>query len=73
MSQPSDGGGDVDLFDLERGPAFPDELDYEEPGICECNGTGWVVYCIDDLCVGQGWCMHGDGELPCSCNPEGVR
>jgi len=32
-----------------------------------------VVVCCDDLCHGQGWCMHGDGEVMCPhCNGSGV-
>ncbi len=30
-----------------------------------CNGTGIVVICIDDICRGQDYCMHGDGEGIC--------
>ena len=38
----------------------------------ECLGDGVVVVCVDDLCVGQGYCIHGDGEEPCpECGGEG--
>lgn len=38
----------------------------------ECGGTGFIVSCCDDLCVGAGECMHGDGEDPCPvCHGEG--
>ncbi len=30
-----------------------------------CNSTGIVVSCRDDICRGQEWCMHGDGESVC--------
>jgi len=30
-----------------------------------CGGSGTVVTCIDDICVGRGSCMHGDGESDC--------
>lgn len=30
-----------------------------------CDGTGWVVTCFDDICVGLGECIHGDGEEAC--------
>lgn len=30
-----------------------------------CHGEGFVISCIDDMCHGQGWCMHGDGEVDC--------
>lgn len=47
---------------------FCDDFD-----VCpECYGEGWKVVCWDDICVGQGWCMHGDGDAPCPvCNPDG--
>jgi hypothetical protein len=38
----------------------------------ECNGEGFVVICIDDICRGSGNCMHGDGEDLCPvCGGEG--
>ena len=30
-----------------------------------CNGTGWAVVCIDDMCRDSGECMHGDGDVEC--------
>lgn len=30
-----------------------------------CNGSGWIVMCIDDICQGLGECIHGDGEEVC--------
>ena len=27
---------------------------------------GRIVICMDDLCRGQGWCMHGAGERLCA-------
>lgn len=49
-------------------PIYPDE----DP--ChECHGEGFVMVCIDDLCVGTGQCMHGDGEVVCPvCKGEGA-
>lgn len=45
-----------------------------EAGCYRCNGGGWIVFCIDDLCRGAGYCMHGDGERPCpNCNPDGTH
>lgn len=40
---------------------------------CEvCGGEGVVITCWDDICVGTGRCMHGDGEEICSvCEGEG--
>ena len=44
-----------------------------EDGYCHhCGGEGFILTCIDDLCHGQGYCMHGDGEEICPhCNGEG--
>lgn len=51
------------------------ERDYyeDDDGYCDrCGGEGWIVVCCDDLCHGQGWCMHGDGDMPCpDCNRDG--
>jgi hypothetical protein len=30
-----------------------------------CDGSGFVLTCIDDMCRGAGWCIHGDGEDVC--------
>jgi hypothetical protein len=30
-----------------------------------CGGDGGIITCLDDICRGQGWCMHGDGEQMC--------
>ena len=30
-----------------------------------CDGQGWILTCIDDLCRGAGECMHGDGDQTC--------
>jgi hypothetical protein len=40
---------------------------------CErCGGEGIIITCIDDLCVGGGHCIHGDGEEVCpDCFGEG--
>lgn len=48
---------------------YPDWVDDDDDRYCdECGGTGWIVDCCDDMCVGQGWCMHGDGDRMCECN-----
>lgn len=41
--------------------------------IClECGGTGIIITCCDDICVGGGECIHGDGEEICpECGGEG--
>lgn len=37
-----------------------------------CWGEGYIVTCIDDICVGSGHCIHGDGEMICpDCHGEG--
>lgn len=34
---------------------------FDDHGYCiECHGEGFLVNCCDDLCHGQGYCMHGD-------------
>jgi hypothetical protein len=54
-----------------RGDFDEDEYDdnddyYLGTGGCNtCNGEGFIVVCIDDMCRGAGECMHGDGEIPC--------
>lgn len=51
-----------------------DWLDDEEVVCSECNGECTVLVCVDDLCHGQGWCMHGDGEIDCPhCNGTGLE
>jgi hypothetical protein len=47
--------------------------DYHEPSTCwKCGGEGFQIVCMDDLCHGQGYCMHGDGHISCSaCGGEG--
>lgn len=38
-----------------------------------CGGEGIVVFCCDDICQGQGYCMHGDGDSICrDCGGEGA-
>jgi hypothetical protein len=41
--------------------------------ICEtCMGEGIIITCCDDICVGGGHCIHGDGEEICpDCLGEG--
>ena len=37
-----------------------------------CCGSGAMMVCCDDLCHGQGYCIHGDGEEMCpACNGSG--
>ena len=46
---------------------YPIDFEWEDEfAACyECNGTGQVLICCDDLCHGLGYCMHGDGEIMC--------
>lgn len=38
-----------------------------------CYGEGTIVICFDDLCAGEGRCIHGDGERMCrACKGQGV-
>ena len=56
-----------------EGREAEDFEDFYDDACPDCHDEGWVVVCIDDICHGQGWCMHGDGDMPCStCNDEGV-
>lgn len=45
----------------------------DEPHECpHCGGSGEVMVCCDDLCHGQGYCIHGDGEQMCpACQGSG--
>lgn len=36
-----------------------------------CGGEGNDILCCDDLCHGQGWCMHGDNATCRECGGEG--
>jgi hypothetical protein len=46
-----------------------DEDDYGDSGgerYCyTCDGKGYIVACIDDLCHGQEECIHGDPPVTC--------
>lgn len=46
------------------------DMDYTCP---RCDGAGFILVCCDDLCQGQGECIHGDGEEICpQCKGEGL-
>lgn len=50
------------------------ETDEEDgPRECpHCGGEGQFMLCCDDLCHGQGHCIHGDNYYACpSCNGSG--
>lgn len=45
---------------------MPDWWEYDDDGYCElCGGEGVIITCCDDICVGSGHCIHGDGEEMC--------
>jgi hypothetical protein len=40
----------------------------------ECDEAHEEVVCCDDLCVGSGRCIHGDGMAPCrECSGTGIQ
>jgi hypothetical protein len=47
---------------------------YGETETCEeCGGTGVIITCCDDMCVGGDHCIHGDGEMMCpTCEGDGI-
>jgi hypothetical protein len=59
-------GGDTPIV-IDEQVALPGELDFDpdlraddnDDDFCpECLGVGIIMTCCDDICVGQGWCMH---------------
>lgn len=36
-----------------------------QPECPYCGGQGEIMVCWDDLCQGQGYCIHGDGVDLC--------
>jgi len=57
---------DDDDYDFGWGYGCEDEDEYDSGGFCyECGGEGFIITCVDDLCHGAGYCMHGDGEDVC--------
>ena len=59
---------------IENSEDYFDE-EYESERYCwACGGRGWKITCPDDLCHGEGECIHGDPPTPCrECNPKGER
>jgi hypothetical protein len=44
----------------------------EESWECQtCDGIGTVMNCCDDICIGQGYCMHGDDDICPACKGSG--
>lgn len=57
-------GFDLDEYDDELGSRY----------CYECGGRGWIIRCPDDLCHGQGECIHGDPPRRCwVCNRDGEK
>ena len=53
---------------------YDGEYDGGENNCWDCGGRGWKITCIDDLCHGGDFCIHGDPPTPCrTCNPKGDR
>lgn len=45
---------------------WQDDYDDNDDGFClTCYGEGIIITCCDDICVGGGHCIHGDGEEVC--------
>ncbi len=48
-----------------------DDYEGEDRYCYRCNNMGTIVVCVDDICHGLGYCIHGDGEITCpDCNGE---
>lgn len=54
-----------DICESHGGCVEPSDWeDYDS--YCEmCGGEGVIITCCDDICVGGGHCIHGDGEEMC--------
>lgn len=77
---PATGANRPDRTAVDRPRRHPDrswpEEDghyYEDEAPCiECDGEGEILWCIDDICHGLGFCIHGDGMRICpECHGEG--
>lgn len=63
---------DCDLRCEPEGCDYMDALLDEDPVCYTCGGEGIIITCCDDICVGGGHCIHGDGEDICpECHGEG--
>lgn len=67
LGYPDQGPFDGDVIDERDG-------EYRDSVTCwRCGGEGIEVFCVDDLCHGAGFCIHGDGDGPCrECHGDGV-
>ena len=60
------GDTETPLHDEVPDCELDDEDDELLTGYCNtCGGRGWFVFCVDDMCHGGDYCIHGDGEGPC--------
>lgn len=62
-----------DVIDVDE-RELDDDYDGNYLGHVACWNCeeGTVVICMDDLCHGQGYCIHGDGNAVCDvCDGEG--
>lgn len=48
-----------------RDPLDGDDYNECDPYCYECDDTGLVMTCCDDMCRGAGECIHGDGMKIC--------
>lgn len=64
---PGDASGPQTVRGQTEGNDDFDAEDYfEDDGYCNtCGGEGFIITCVDDLCHGGGYCIHGDGERVC--------
>lgn len=51
-------------FEAQERSEFDDDYASYDGPCGECQ-DGMIVTCIDDICRGAGYCMHGDGERLC--------
>ena len=48
--------------------SLTDYLPLDHEADCHlCDADGMVVTCVDDVCRGVGFCIHGDGMAICRC------
>lgn len=58
-------------FDHEHGGWDDDDGEYLGHVTCWRCEDGTIIDCCDDLCHGQGWCMHGGNRTCPNCHGEG--
>lgn len=59
--------------EIDQRAADDDDGEYLGHITCwKCGGEGIDLFCIDDLCHGVGYCIHGDGQRTCrQCDGRG--